>query len=70
MPWLPGIGQRDALRVFGKRGFYVVRQGKHIVMSNGAVMLVIPRHTTINALTMGYLAKSAGLTPEQFRQLL
>jgi hypothetical protein len=29
-----------------------------------------PRHTVIDAYTMGYLAKVAGLTPEQFRALL
>jgi hypothetical protein len=31
---------------------------------------VIPRHNPINAITMGGIAKSAGLTPEQFRELL
>ena len=50
--------------------FRVVRQGKHIVMANGAVIALIPRHTTINAFTMGQIAKVAGLTPDQFRALL
>jgi hypothetical protein len=31
---------------------------------------VIPRHNPINAITMGGIAKTAGLTPEQFRELL
>lgn len=53
-----------------KRGFRVVRQGKHITLSNGAVMVQVPRHTVINAYTMGYIAKVAGLPPEQFRELL
>ena len=53
-----------------KRGFRVVRQGKHITLSNGVVMVQVPRHTTINAYTMGYIARTAGLTPEQFRELL
>jgi predicted RNA binding protein YcfA (HicA-like mRNA interferase family) len=70
MPSLPGIGQKDAVRVLEKRGFRVVRQGKHISLSNGAVLVQVPRHTTINAYTMGYIAKVAGLTPEQFRSLL
>jgi hypothetical protein len=39
-------------------------------MSNGKVRLVIPRHNPINAITMGGIAKTAGLTPEQFRALL
>jgi predicted RNA binding protein YcfA (HicA-like mRNA interferase family) len=36
MPKLPGLGQKDAVRVLEKRGFRVVRQGKHLTMSNGA----------------------------------
>lgn len=31
---------------------------------------MIPRHNPINAITMGGIAKTAGLTPEQFRELL
>jgi hypothetical protein len=39
-------------------------------MSNGQMRLTIPRHNPINALTMGAIAKDAGLTPEEFRKLL
>ena len=70
MPRIPGIGQRDAVRLLEKRGFRVVRQGKHITLSNGVVMVQVPRHTTINAYTMGHVARTAGLTLEQFRELL
>lgn len=70
MPEIPGIGQKDAVRVLEKRGFRVVRQGKHLTLSNGAIMVQVPRHTTINAFTMGYIARVAGLSPEQFRELL
>jgi predicted RNA binding protein YcfA (HicA-like mRNA interferase family) len=70
MPRIPGIGQKDAVRAFGKMGFTIRRQSKHIVMSKGPVYLVIPRHTEIKATTMGHIAKTAGLTPEQFRALL
>lgn len=70
MPRIPGIGQRDAVRVFEKLGYRVVRQSGHIVMSNGATRLVIPRHSPINAITMGSIARDVGLTPDQFRALL
>ena len=70
MPKIPGLGQKDAVRVLEKHGFKMVRQGKHMTLSNGLVMVQVPRHTTINAFTMGYIAKTAGLTPEQFRALL
>jgi hypothetical protein len=32
--------------------------------------ITIPRHNPVNALTMGGIVKDAGLTVEQFRQLL
>ncbi len=70
MPRLPGIGQRDAVRVFEKLGYRIVRQSGHLVMSNGKTRLVIPRHSPINAITMGAIAKDAGLSPDQFRALL
>lgn len=70
MPKLSGISQRDAVRVFEKLGYRVVRQSGHIVMSNGEVRLTIPRHNPVNAITMGNIAKDAGLTPQRFRNLL
>jgi len=33
-------------------------------------MVQVPRHTNINAFTMGYIAQVAGLTPAEFRKLL
>ena len=70
MPKLPGIQQREAIRVLQKVGFKIKRQSGHIVMSNGNIRLTIPRHNPINAITMGNIAKDAGLSPEQFKELL
>lgn len=70
MPKLPGISQKDAVRVLSKIGFQVVRESGHIVMSNGQTRLTIPRHNPINAITMGAIAKDAGLNPTEFRNLL
>jgi len=70
MPKLPGISQKDAVRVLNKHGFVIIRQGKHINMGDGEKLVQIPRHNSINAFTMGKIAKDAGLTPDQFRALL
>jgi predicted RNA binding protein YcfA (HicA-like mRNA interferase family) len=70
MPKLPGISQKDAIRVFAKLGYRVARESGHVIMSNGKTRLVIPRHNPINAITMGHIAKAAGLTADQFRELL
>ncbi len=70
MPRIPGVGQHDAVRGFEKLGYRIVRQSGHVVMSNGKTRLVIPRHSPINAITMGSIARDAGLNPDQFRALL
>jgi predicted RNA binding protein YcfA (HicA-like mRNA interferase family) len=58
------------VRALQKAGFAIVRQGKHIVMSNGTRILTIPRHDPVNAFTLGGIVRDAGLTVERFRELL
>jgi len=70
VPKLPGINHLDAVRALEKAGFGVVRQGKHIVMTDGVRILTIPPHNPVNALTMGGIVRDAGLTVEEFRKLL
>ena len=70
MPKIPGVNHLDAVRAFEKAGFVVVRQGKHIVMSNGGRILTIPRHNPVNAFTLGGIVRDSGLSVEQFRELL
>jgi predicted RNA binding protein YcfA (HicA-like mRNA interferase family) len=70
LPKIPGVNHLDAVRALEKAGFSVVRQGKHIVMSNGSRILTIPRHNPVNAFTLGGIVRDAGLTLEQFRELL
>jgi predicted RNA binding protein YcfA (HicA-like mRNA interferase family) len=70
MPKIPGIPCGRAIRALEKIGFRVVREGKHVVMSNGLTRLTIPRSNPINAYTMGSIAADAGLTPEEFKRLL
>ena len=53
-----------------EQGYRIARESGHVVMSNGKIRLIIPRHNPINAITMGHIAKAAGLTPDQFRDLL
>jgi predicted RNA binding protein YcfA (HicA-like mRNA interferase family) len=58
------------VRALEKVGFRIIRQGKHIVMSDGTRQVTIPRHNPIKAFTMGGIVRDAGLTPEEFRNLL
>lgn len=70
MPKLPGVSHKRAVTAFEKAGFKVVRQGRHISMTNGERIIVIPRSNPINAFTMGGIIKDAGITVEEFKKLL
>jgi predicted RNA binding protein YcfA (HicA-like mRNA interferase family) len=70
VPRIPGFNHQDAVRALQKAGFRVVRQGKHIVMTDNVRILTIPRHNPVNAFTMGGIVRDAGLTDEEFRALL
>jgi len=70
MAGMPGVNHLDAVRALRKAGFEIVRQGKHIVMSDGTRQVVLPRHNPIKGITLGGIIKDAGLTVEEFRKLL
>ena len=70
MPKIPEVNHLNAVRALEKAGFRIVRQGKHIVMSDGIRILTIPRHNPVNAFTMGGIARDAGLSVEEFKKLL
>jgi predicted RNA binding protein YcfA (HicA-like mRNA interferase family) len=70
MPKLPGINHLEAVRALEKLGFSIVRQGKHIIMSEGGRIVTIPRHNPINAITMGNILRDAGISIKAFTDLL
>ena len=70
MPKIGGINHLDAVRALERAGFRIVRQGKHIVMSDGVRILTIPRHNPVNAFTMGGIVRDAGLKVHEFRAFL
>ena len=67
---IAGIPHLRAVRALERAGFHVVRQSKHIVMTDGKRVVTIPRHDPVNANTLAVIVRGAGLTPEQFRELL
>lgn len=64
------VNHLDAVRALEKAGFWIIRQGKHIIMSDGTRQVTIPRHNPVKAFTMGGIVQDAGLTAEEFRKLL
>ena len=70
MPRIPGVNHQRAVPALQKAGFKILRQGKHVVLSDGARILTIPRAGPINSYTMGGIVRDAGLTVEEFKKLL
>jgi predicted RNA binding protein YcfA (HicA-like mRNA interferase family) len=65
------VSGKQMVKVFRKIGFQVERQrGSHIVMSKGEAILVIPNHDTVAKGTERELIKDAGLSVEEFNDLL
>jgi predicted RNA binding protein YcfA (HicA-like mRNA interferase family) len=70
MPKLPGVPHLQAVRALEKAGFVLIRQGKHIIMSNGVRTVQVPRNNPVNAYTMAKIIRDAGMTLDEFKQLL
>ena len=70
MPKIPGVNHLHAVRALEKAGFRILRQGKHIVMTDGVRVLTIPRNNPVNAVTMGAIVRASGLSVDEFRRLL
>lgn len=67
MPELPRISGNQAIKVFEKLGFGVVRQrGSHVVLRRGDRGCVIPVHKQLAIGTLRSAIKQAGITVEEF----
>ncbi|WFN36983.1 type II toxin-antitoxin system HicA family toxin [Methanomicrobium antiquum] len=65
------VSAKDMIRVFSKIGYQIDRQkGSHIVMSRGEDILIIPNHNPVSKGTERELIKDAGLSVEEFNNLL
>jgi predicted RNA binding protein YcfA (HicA-like mRNA interferase family) len=71
---LPVLSSREVVRAFERAGFVLVPGGKgsHIRMrrASDALKLTIPAHDPVKRGTLRALIRQAGLTVEEFRQLL
>jgi len=64
------VSSERAVRAFSKVGFRIVTRSKHIGMSDGTHRITIPDHKRLNPYTLKSIIKDAGLTDEQFKNLL
>jgi predicted RNA binding protein YcfA (HicA-like mRNA interferase family) len=67
---ISGVSHQRAIRALQKAGFWTLRESGHVVMTDGTRVLTIPRANPINAYTMAGIARAAGLSEAEFRNLL
>jgi predicted RNA binding protein YcfA (HicA-like mRNA interferase family) len=70
VPKLPGINHQQAVQALEKAGFRIVRQGKHLGLTDGVCILTIPRRNATNATTIWGIMRDAGLPIDEFHELL
>jgi len=73
MSRLPNISGREAVKAFSKAGWIISRQkGSHMIMtkSDSTVILSVPLHDDLDRGTLRGLIGLAGLTVEEFVELL
>ena len=64
------VSSDRVIKVFKKVGFWISKEGKHAGMTNGTRKITIPRHPKINPYTLKGIIRNAGLTDEEFKELL
>ncbi len=64
------LSSERIVTAFSKIGFRIIKQGKHIGMSDGVHHITIPRHKRVNPYTLRAIIKDAGLADEQFKELI
>ena len=72
---IPGLSYRKVVNALQRAGFVVVRQrGSHIRLQKRTkervLKLTVPAHPSIKKSTLNKIIKDAGLTSEEFKELL
>lgn len=64
------LSSERIVRALQKAGFRVIREGKHIGLSDGKRHLTVPRHQRVNPYTLKGIIRDAGLSNAEFKRLL
>lgn len=70
MTKLPQVSHERVVRALKRLGFYILREGKHISMTDEKHLVTIPRHHSIKPGTLKQILDAAEISAERFRELL
>ena len=64
------VSHERVVRALKRAGFYLLREGKHISMTDDKHIVIIPRQHVIKPGTLKQILDAAEISPERFRELL
>ncbi|MCD6195385.1 MAG: type II toxin-antitoxin system HicA family toxin [Staphylothermus sp.] len=68
---LPVVSGKDTIRALEKIGYIVVKiKGSHAKLKRGERVVIVPLHDEISKGTLLSIIRQAGITKEQFIELL
>lgn len=70
MTKLPQVSHERVMRALKRAGFYVLREGKHISMTDDKHLVIIPRHHSIKPGTLKQILDAAEIPADRFTELL
>jgi len=70
MTKLPQVSHERVVRALKRAGFYVLREGKHISMTDDKHLVIIPRQHTIKPGTLKQILEAAEIPADRFKELL
>ena len=70
MTKLPQVSHERVVRAPKRTGFYILREGKHISMTDDKHIVIIPRQHNIKHGTLKQILDAAEISSERLRELL
>ena len=71
MSKLPRLSWREVVKALTKAGFQIERQrGSHLILAKNERIVPVPKHEEIKKGLLMAIIEEAGLTKEEFQQLL
>jgi len=70
MTTLPQVSHERVVRAPTRAGFYVLREGKHISMTDNKRLVIIPRDHTLKPGTLKQILDAAEIDLDHFKDLL
>ena len=68
-PSLPILSGKEAIKIFQRLGFHIVRQkGSHILMKRENIACVVPNHKELKVGTLRGVLKQDNVSAEEFLQ--